>query len=332
MQPHKEELVKIRFQIFYWLVLGGVLVGASVPAHATFSNKNGRIVYISDRSGNWQLYTVNPDGSDLFQVTNLPPSDDDGWFPSISPDGQHIVFNYNAGTGPDLYLVNSDGSGLRQLTNDQSSFWARWSPDGKRLVFTTFANLPTAVISTMAADGSGPRKLLTTPNWESVGGFYTPDGKQIVFGSQIGGFVSAVWIMNADGSNQRRITHPALKGQPWGVSPDGRHIVGYSNQDSPAALRIDVIVMNLDGSRLKHLAPLAKFHHDLYPSYSPDGKKITFMSDRFSTDIARFTYGTFDLLTMNSDGSDVKDMTPLAGSCPFDGNCVAPLWGASDSD
>ena len=90
--------------------------------------------------------------------------------------------------------------------------------------------------------------------------------------------------------------------------------------------------MNLDGSGLTHLAPLSKLHHDLYPSYSPDGNKIAFTSDRHSTDITRFTYGTFDLFTMNSDGSDVTDIAPLAGSCPFDGNCVAPLWGANGSD
>lgn len=293
--------------------------------------QNGRIVFTNNRSGNWQLYTVNPDGSDLFQVTNMAPTDEDAWFPSISPDGQRIVFNYNAGNGPDLFVVNSDGSSLKQLTNDQSSLWPRWSPDGKTLVFTTASALGPGVIATMAADGSGQRKVLTTDKWESVGGFYTPDGKHIVFGSEIGGFVSAVWIMNADGSHQRRLTRAALKGNPWGISPNGRHIVAYTNQDSPPALGDQVIVMNLDGSGLKRLAPLGKFHHDLYPSYSPDGKKITFMSDRQSTDITQFTYGTFDLFTMKSDGSDVTDIVPLAGSCPFDGNCVLPLWGPSDS-
>src|SRR5580765_772188 len=183
------------------------------------SAQNGKIVFTSDRSGSWQIYTMNLDGSDQFQVTNLAPTDDDGLFASISPDGKQIAFNYNAGDGPDLFVINSDGTRLRQLSDDQSSFWPRWSPDGKRLVFGTFAGLRSVVIATMAADGGGKRKLLTTDLWDSVGGIYTPDGKQIVFGSQMGGFVSAVWIMHADGSHQRRLTPAVLRGQPWGVSP-----------------------------------------------------------------------------------------------------------------
>ena len=293
--------------------------------------QNSRVAFVSLISGNWQLCTIKPDGTGFFQVTNLPSTPDDGWLPSISPDGQRIVFNFNTGNGPDLYVVNIDGTNLQQLTNDQSSFWARWSPDGKTLVFTTFAGLPAAVIATMAADGSGQRTYLTPAIWDSVGAYFTPDGKQIVFGSSLGGFVSAAWIMNADGSHRRRLTQAVVKAQPWGISPDGKHILAYSNQDTPPFYRSDVIVMNLDGSQLKHLGVPPQFHHDLYPSYSPDGKKIAFISDRFATDITQFTYGTFDLFTMNPDGSDVTDVLPAIASCPFDGNCAQPLWGPSGS-
>jgi Tol biopolymer transport system component len=294
-------------------------------------SQSGKIAFASDRSGSWQIYTMNPDGSDQVQVTNLAPTDDDGLFCSISPDGKHIAFAYNAGDGPDLYLMNFDGTDVRQLTTDHSSFLPRWSPDGTRLVFSTFAGLRAAVIATMPADGSGERQLLTSDLWDSIGGIYTADGKHIVFGSEMGGFVSAVWIMNADGSHQRRLTRAALRAQPWSTSPDGQHILAYTNQDSPPALGSSIVVMNLDGSGRKRLAPLSQFHHDLYPTYSPDGKQISLMSDRFSTDIDPFTYGTFDIFTMNADGSDLTDVAPAVGSCPFDGNCVTPFWGPSPS-
>jgi Tol biopolymer transport system component len=302
-----------------------LLLCALSPSAATA--QNGRIAFASDRTGSWQIYTMNPDGSDQVQVTNLAPTDDDLLSPSISPNGQKIAFNYDTGDGPDVYVVNVDGNGLLQITNDHASLVPRWSPDGKRIIFSAISKLGTAMIVTIAADGSGKRKILTTDLWDSIGGVYTPDGKQIVFGSEMGGLISAVWIMNANGSNQRRLTPADVRAQPWGVSPDGKQILAYSNQDSPPALGSDILVMNLDGSGRKRVAPLSRFHHDVYPSYSPDGTKITFVSDRFSTDMTEFTNGTFDILTVNADGSGVTDVVPAAGSCPFDGNCVTPLWG-----
>jgi Tol biopolymer transport system component len=311
--------------------LAVALISWSVLASASRS-QNGRIVFVSDRSGSWQIFTMNPDGGDQVQVTDLAPTDDDLLAPSISPNGQQIAFNYNAGDGPDLFVVNVDGTGLLQITDDHTSLAPRWSPDGRRIIFATISRLDTAVIATIAADGSGKRRTLTTDLWDSIGGVYTPDGQQIVFGSQMGGLVSAVWIMNADGSHQRRLTHAALRAQPWSVSPEGNQILGYSNQNSPPALRNGIFVMNLDGSGRKRLAPQSRFHHDLYPSYSPDGTKITFISDRFSGDITKFTDGTFDILTMNTDGSALTDVAQGAGYCPNDGHCVTPLWGPNPSE
>jgi len=143
----------------------------------------------------------------------------------------------------------------------------------------------------------------------------------------MGGFVAAVWTMRSDGSHQRRVTPATLRAQPWAVSPDGERIVGYTNQNSPGALGSNIFVMNRDGSGRKRLAPLSRFHHDLYPSFSPDGTKITFISDRFSNDIDPFTFGTWDILTANRDGSGVTSVARQVAACPHDGNCVTPLWG-----
>lgn len=99
--------------------------------------------------------------------------------------------------------------------------------------------------------------------------------------------------------------------------------------DVPSTLANENFVMNLDGSGLKRLAPLARFHHDLGATYSPDGQQISFYSDRFSNDITEFTYGTFDILTMDATGGNIKDIVTGAGFCPNDGNCVNASWGVS---
>ena len=88
-------------------------------------------------SGTFQLYTIKPDGSDLFLVTNLPPTSDSTWFPDYSPDGKQIVFSHDMTGSLELYVINADGTGLRQLTriDGTDKLFPRWSPDGLQLVF-----------------------------------------------------------------------------------------------------------------------------------------------------------------------------------------------------
>jgi Tol biopolymer transport system component len=251
--------------------------------------------------------------------------------PSISPDGKRIVFNYNAGEGPDLYLVNSERQRVASPDKRSPVFCSLVASREDPCIRQYFRTRDGSHCH-IAADGNGQKKTLTTKLWESVFPMYTPDGRHILFGSQRGGLVSAAWIMNADGSHQRRLTPAALKAQPWADSPDGKRIAGYFNQNSPPALKTGLITMNLDGSNRKLLASGGGFHHDLYPTYSPDGKKTCFASDRFSSDITEFTYGSFGVLTMNLNGGDIKEIVPATGFCPNDGDCVEPSWGASRTD
>src|SRR5258708_37812711 len=94
------------------LALGGLIVTLAAPAAATFPGKNGRIAFIQGPD----VYTMNPDGSDVKQLTNLGPDNGVAW-ESWSPDGKQIVLNeYRS---PDflgqLWLTNADGSNQRLL-------------------------------------------------------------------------------------------------------------------------------------------------------------------------------------------------------------------------
>jgi TolB protein len=148
---------------------------------------------------------------------------------------------------------------------------------------------------------------------------YTPNGRHIVFFSGTGGLISAVWIMNSDGSDKRRLTAPALEGFAYDVSPDGHHIVLNDHQSTPRPTSI--FVMNLNGTHLTRLTNHGKAH-DGQASYSPDGSKIVFTSDRGRSS------GALDLYIMSRDGSHVKRITRgLTVACP-DINCATPTWGA----
>ena len=202
------------------------------PARATFPGENGRIIFTANPTGTSQLYAINPDGTDMVQITNLPPTTGEGLQPIFSPDGQRILFTYAPGSAaPNLYVINADGTGLTQLTDDGLSTAGRWSPDGTRIVFARTSTLTGAnVVTTMQADGTGEKTALTSILWDSYAPVYTPDGRHIVNYSEQGGLLEAVWIMDADGSNKKRLTPAPPELFPGDVSPDGKHISNVEPQ------------------------------------------------------------------------------------------------------
>lgn len=305
------------------LVAGTVLSACAllftvVPAHATYPGKNGRIAFVSNLGGTYQLYTMNPDGSDMLQITHLPPTDNALWTPDYSPDGRQIVFTHDMTGAQELYVINADGSGLTQITHDGLvDLFARWSPDGQRFVFLSVSLKNGAgVITTMRTDGSDRVVLTDDIPFDSYQPEYTPNGKQIVFASQAGGLISALWIMNADGSGKKRLTDAPLEAGGPGVSPDGKRVAFYSHQNTPKPAA--VWAMSVDGSDQRRLRATG-----LYPNFSPDGTKLVF------TDGTLAGGGPINIYTMNSDGSQVKKIAPdlIVGGC-LDGNCLTPDWGA----
>lgn len=304
----------------------------TAPVRATFPGQNGKIVFVSDRSGSWQLYTIDPDGRGMTQITNMPPTDYDLWAPTFSPDGERIAFCYGTGNSAvfalaELYMINADGTGLKQLTHDGGfDCFPHWSPDGNHIAF--FGSFPPAgSLAVMRSDGTDVQLLLTTGQWKFWGellSIYTPDGRSIVFESQFGGLVSAAWIMNSNGTHTRRLTPALLEATPVDVSPDGMHILinNHFNTDLPSA----TFVMDIDGKNLKPIFSPAENAHEGPGGYSPDGKKIILMSDRLNSPF------TFDIFTMNADGTDLTRIAAAVGSCPDTGNCIDASWGPKPSN
>ena len=153
------------------------LLFGTATAYAT---DPGRIVFVSNASGSWQLYTIDPDGNDMAQVTDLAATDFELWFPGISQDGRQIVFSYgpvddSGNPLPDLYVINVDGTGLAALTNDGRSQSPRWSADGKWILFTQADTVSGGNrVARMRADGTGWTTVLTNRKWDSFGDSFTP--------------------------------------------------------------------------------------------------------------------------------------------------------------
>jgi Tol biopolymer transport system component len=293
-----------------WVIVAILLIGNA--AWGTYSGQNGQIVFVAHFTDSWQLYTINPDGSDMFQVTNLPPTDNPS--PDYSPDGRKIVFCHDMTGAVELYIINADGTGLTQLTSDNTeNIFPRWSPDGTQIVFSTLFNGDFGAhhLATINADGSG-RKVITNILFDDFEAEYTADGKHIIFGSTADNLISAIWMMDTDGRHKKRITEPALKVGGPDVSPDGTRMVVFDQQntDRPST----ILVGDLDGTHLKRLTRIKNLNA-LGASYSPDGTKFVFNG-------AVPEGGDFNIYMMNVDGSDIT----LFLSCP--GGCLFPDWGS----
>ena len=245
-----------------------------------FSPDGSRIAFSSDYDGDFEIYVMNIDRSSVVQLTH---NEADDWGGFWSPDGIRIAFSSDRDGDFEIFVMNADGSGVVQLTHNDTLDWApQWSPDGTRIAFSRDLGDDNSEIFVMNADGSSPLRLTDSESLEWTAS-WSPDGTRIVFDSDRDGDFE-IFVMNADGSGVVQLTHnDALDwGPQW--SPDGTRIVfdsdhdGYSDTDSGLHYPLDVMVMNADGSGLRPLNQHSAY--DSGGSWSPDGTRIAFSSDR----------------------------------------------------
>lgn len=174
----------------------------------------------------------------------LVPSPDRETDPQWSPDGTRLSYVRLAKADEQdfrkswIWTMRPDGTGAKRLVLGNN---ARWSPDGKRLVFSAPTAHSDGDLFVINVDGSGLRRLLSTPRleWPSD---WSPNGKKILFTRELPGGTD-VYSLNADGSNVRRLTHARGEdiGGTW--SPDGKRIVFTSQRFRLSHL----FVMRADG-------------------------------------------------------------------------------------
>jgi len=252
-----------------------------------------------------QIYTVNPDGTGLAQLTHEPTGIVARW-PDWSPDGSHLLFvrwNPSNGAGR-IWIMNANGTGQHQLTSDAPGYrdyTPRYTPDAKRIVFTRCApNDGLCAIWIMRSDGTHRRLLvpsLTTPT-ETVNfdPQVSPDGRHISF-TRFGfrGIASQVWVAGINGKHAHPLTAPRLQGFGAVWSPDGGQIAFASNSSRAHS---SIYVMRPNGTGL-HLLAVSKWpHNNLFPAYAPSGGQIAFSSDRRYSDAC-----CLDLFTMRANGA-----------------------------
>lgn len=96
---------------------------------------NAGIYFESSRSGDREIYRMNPDGTG---ITRLTTSAGDDARPRIAPRGRHILFESMRDGNLEVYVMNADGTNPVRLTNSAGKdFMASWSANGKKVVFVS---------------------------------------------------------------------------------------------------------------------------------------------------------------------------------------------------
>lgn len=196
----------------------------------------------------FDIFTANPDGSGVKQLTKSPGYDAET---TISRNGK-LAFTSMRDGDLDIYTMDASGKNVKRLTNelgyDGGPFW---SYDGKQIVYRAYH-----------------------PQSEKEKADYIALLKQ----NLIRPTTLEIMLMNADGSNQRQLTQLNKASFAPYFFPDGKRVIFASNVADPKGRDFDLYMIRTDGTALERITYNDTF--DGFPMFSPDGKKLVFASNR----------------------------------------------------
>lgn len=197
----------------------------------------------------YDIFKADLHGKVIDTLTNEPGYDAE---PTLSPQGDKIVFTSTRTGDLELFLMDTDGSNVVQLTDELGyDGGAFFSPDGKQLVFRA----------------SRPKSKEEITKYKDLlkQGLVEPTNMEL-------------FIINTDGTELRQITD--LGNANWApfFHPSGEKIIFSSNHKSERGFPFNLYMINTDGSGLEQITFDDTF--DSFPMFSYDGKKLVFSSNR----------------------------------------------------
>src|SRR5262245_59665567 len=193
------------------------LIASSRADHSPQYSPDGQqIAFVSQRSGDEEIWVCARDGSNARQVTRMqgPSTGSPRW----SPDGREITFDSRLAGQADIYVINAEGGQPRQLTTDPSLDVApNWSRDGQWIYFSSMRS-GARQIWKAPAQGGAAVQVTQRGGFDS---FESPDGKSLYYTRQRE--TAGVWRLPLEGGPEESV--PGLEGvkehSAWTVAGQG---------------------------------------------------------------------------------------------------------------
>jgi Tol biopolymer transport system component len=248
-------------------------------AHAAPSwSSDGKLVvfhaYPKDSSTpDSHVFSVKDDGSDLKDLGA-------GALATWSPDNKQLLFSMDdqnpekAQAG--VWVMNADGKGRQFLFPGTAPVFAS---DGSRVLYVSSHEGNQSIYSYDVIEGM-PKKILQETYQKRPGSArWSPDGKRVAFVDERAGKIE-LYLIDAAGSEKgQTMRHRGLLGGLVAWAPNAKLLVSSKEKDMNDPQRLCTLAPDGDDSPV--LVPnqdAGKLNFD--PAWSPDGKRIVFISDR----------------------------------------------------
>jgi TolB protein len=266
------------------------------------------IYFVSDRTGNKEIWAMDFDGKNQRQITHFNSISIE---PSVAPDGTKIAFTSYAKGTPGIFVFSVDPVRDLRFYNQGASVNSSpsFTPDGKQIIYSSEAGTGRCCrIYIAGLNGAGFRPI-TSGNFIDTEPKVNPKtGQDIVFVSGRSG-PQQIYRMNMDGGDMERLTDGTGEASNPSWRPDGQ-IMAFSWTRGFAAGAFNIFLMDVASRRVMVQLTHSEGRNE-NPTWAPDGNHLVFASTRG---------GRSQIYTMLADGSQVQQLTTA-------GRNTRPVWG-----